>query len=213
MILGGLIGLELRGAALSPAGEGGSVRSKAHALTAAESSPSEGNATWVKEVLARPLFNPTRTPPAAPVTAVGTVAALPRLAGIMISPAEKEAVFMPAKGQPIVAKEGGAVGVFTVRLITADTVVVSGPHGFTVLHTAFTTSTAPDAAAPPPPSPFSVFGGISGTPGAAWLKTGNGKIDLPSAATWSGPPPLSRLPVSRPAPSGSPLLTPAGPQG
>ena len=41
----------------------------------------------------------------------------------------------------------------------------------------------------------------------------SGKVDLPNPATWSGPPMVTRLPVSHAPPASSPLLSSSGPQG
>ena len=209
-ILGGVIALELAGVSKPVTG---------YSLEAAnppgEASPAVGTtgdltASWVGSILARPLFTPSRRGAAASAVAVANNA-LPRLSGIMITPTKKTAVFTPAAGLPIMAQEGGEIGLYTVRSIDPNYVVVTGPRGIQILHMTFDATGAADAAPPPaaPANPFSLFNSIGHMPGDIW--TNSGKPNLPSAATWSGPPPLTRLPVTRPSPASSPLLAPSGP--
>jgi hypothetical protein len=85
---------------------------------------------WADTVLGRPLFTVGRRPPKS--SGGGHLAAntgLPRLAGIMITPQGKRAIFAPDGGKPLVVAEGGALDDATVRTIKRDRVVVTGPKG------------------------------------------------------------------------------------
>jgi hypothetical protein len=81
----------------------------------------------------RPLFRPDRKPPRpAPEPAPPTQAAdaaLPRLAGVVVGPAGRRAIFAGADGKPAVAVEGGSLGRFTVKTITPGRVTLFGPEG------------------------------------------------------------------------------------
>ena len=92
----------------------------------------------IAALLARPLFNPDRRP--VPGTAGGSagVPEPPRLAGILVGPAGRSAIFAgTGEGQQIVLREGGSVGGFTVRAIAPGQVTVLGPTGPRVLRPAF----------------------------------------------------------------------------
>jgi hypothetical protein len=85
-------------------------------------------------VLGRPLFTVGRRPPKS--SGGGRMAVntgYPRLAGIMITPFGKRAIFAPDGGKPLVLAEGGALDDATVRSIKRDRVVVTGPKGDQVL--------------------------------------------------------------------------------
>ncbi len=138
-------------------------------------------ARWAATVLARPLFSPGRRPPAA-AAALGAVApSLPRVAGIMVTPAGRRAIFAEKGAKPLVLGEGGQVAGFTVQSIRAGQVTVRGPEGVRVLSPTFDpeapASAAPPGAAPPPPG-LSIPGlpgfqlqarppGLGGIPGLA----------------------------------------------
>jgi len=104
-------------------------------------------AAWERTVLARPLFSPTRRPP--PPEAAGAdpaAAAPPRLAGVIIGPDGRRAIFDPAGGKPTVAAEGARIGGFTVTAIEADRVTVAGEGGTRVLRPVFAGAAHPRAA-------------------------------------------------------------------
>ena len=86
---------------------------------------------WVATALARPLFAVTRRPPP-PSAAAGAMAApaLPRLAGVMVTPQRRTALFAAAKGaKPVVVAEGDHLAGFTIVTIDTDAVTVAGPGG------------------------------------------------------------------------------------
>jgi hypothetical protein len=159
-------------------------------------------------ILARPLFSPSRT---APAEAPGTLSDhVPRLTGIVITPAGKWALFAPADGRSLLISEGQTVGPYVVRMINADNVTVSGPAGYRVLHLVFSSDTGPSnpttETAASPTSPFSQLSALPNLP--SWLKPAT-PDDLPSASNWGGPSALSRLPVTSAHPASVPLLQPA----
>lgn len=138
-------------------------------------------ARWAATILARPLFNPGRRPPtAAQAAAPGTVTpGLPRVAGIVVTPAGRRAIFAERGAKPLVLGEGGQVAGFTVQSIQAGQVTVRGPEGVRVLSPTFDPA-APAQAAPPatasPPPGLSIPGlpgfqlpprppGVGGIPG------------------------------------------------
>ncbi|MCW8306046.1 hypothetical protein AruPA_03265 [Acidiphilium sp. PA] len=177
---------------------------------------------WVAAILARPLFTPSRRPARIAAVAGSSRAALPRLTGIMVSPEGRFAIFAPATGKPITVQPGARIGGFTVRGIARDRVSVLGPDGVeTVRITYGDTPAASTSAAPTAPRatpvtaargvpPGSLFAMPPMTRTAGGIMLGGTSTDLPSAATWSGPPPLSQLvPPPRPPLASHPLL-PAG---
>jgi hypothetical protein len=99
-------------------------------------------AEWLNDIMARPLFSPTRRP-------VGTtVSGLPRLTGIVVAGSERVAIFAaPASEHPIVAHSGTRVGAYEVQSIADDGVTVVGPGGTTLIRPIF------DAARPASPAP------------------------------------------------------------
>ena len=109
--------------------------------------------TYVAEVLARPLFSPTRRPDqiTGPIGNVATVAGVPRLSGILVNGADRRAIFagseQSGRVQSIVAREGETVGAYHVKSVTLDAVTLTGPGGEHVLRPRF--STAPLANGPP----------------------------------------------------------------
>ncbi len=103
---------------------------------------SDRRAGWLTEIMARPLFNPTRRP------VETTVSGLPRLTGIVVAGSERVAIFAaPANEHPIVAHSGARVGAYEVQTIGDDGVTVVGPGGTTLIRPIF------DVARPAGPAP------------------------------------------------------------
>lgn len=93
---------------------------------------------WVTIALARPLFSPNRRPAADLAGAVGgSPAGLPRLAGIVVGPLGRSAIFAVDGGKPIVVQEGGRVAAYLVKSIEAEEVRLLGPDGARVLSPSF----------------------------------------------------------------------------
>jgi hypothetical protein len=103
---------------------------------------SDHRAEWLNEIMARPLFSPTRRP-------VGTtVSGLPRLTGIVVAGSERVAIFAaPGSEHPIVAHSGARVGAYEVQTIGDEGVTVVGPGGTTLIRPIF------DVARPAGPAP------------------------------------------------------------
>ena len=114
--------------------------------------PSPG---WVAEILARPLFSPDRRPVAAAVVVGGPAApGLPRLAGVMVTPAGRRAIFAGAgaSDKPLALAEGGRIGAFVISRIDDGAVTVTGPDGARVIRPSFATgaeAAAIEKAVPP----------------------------------------------------------------
>jgi hypothetical protein len=128
--------------------------SAAHATTPATASAVARDhvADWVETILARPLFSPSRRPPSVATAGLAAeiIVGLPRLAGILVSPAGKRAIFAAGSGgKPLIVAEGDSVGKWTVRAIESSAVTLTGPDGARVLHTSFQNSTAPAQPAQP----------------------------------------------------------------
>jgi len=121
---------------------------------------------WAETVLRRPLFTVGRKPPKS--SGGGHLVAntgLPRLAGIMITPSGKRAIFAPDGGKPLVLGEGGALDDATVRTIKFDRVVVTGPKGEQVLWPTYDHSRTGQPATTLPAFPQPGFNGGGPTPG------------------------------------------------
>jgi hypothetical protein len=151
----------------------------------------------VDAILARPLFQPNRRPPASvPGAGASGPAALPRLSGVMISRAGRSVIFAAgADGKPVVLAEGGRIGAYVVQSISAGEAVVLGPEGKRTLRPSFGPSiggaTPPDA---PGGAPVSVAGRPSildllrsGAPGMGGVSGLGGVPGLTAPMPPSGP--------------------------
>ena len=76
--------------------------------------------TQVETVLARPLFNPTRRPPAAAASIFDSGSGLEnlRLAGIITAPGRRLAIFADTDGKPLAFAEGQVVNGWRIHNIT-----------------------------------------------------------------------------------------------
>jgi hypothetical protein len=178
--LAGLLFLEVHSATRPP-----DVRTQRSALSASQtqhlddtniSAPEPTLSTWRNMMLSRPLFDPTRRPPA-PTQAPAAPVELPRLSGIMVTPTEKIAVFSPATGAPIIVNQNSRFGPFTVMAISGETVAIKGPSGVIVLRSDFSAREGP----------------VSSTAASTLLADGISlkliKIALPDVTNWPAPPP------------------------
>jgi hypothetical protein len=136
-ILASLLGLELSGPAAEPilsgtpaAGPASPTASPRHAAAALADTAA---------LLARPLFAPSRRPaaPSAKPVAVAAAAEPPGLAGVILSPNGARAIFAFDEGRPAVIANGGSIGVYVVKSITANGVLLVGPGGERGLHITF----------------------------------------------------------------------------
>jgi hypothetical protein len=87
---------------------------------------------WLREILARPLFDPNR------YAAEAGTRGLPRLAGIVLAGPQRVAIFAAAAGEhPIVVAAGGHVGAYEVLAVTDAGVTIAGPEGTTLIKPVF----------------------------------------------------------------------------
>ena len=104
---------------------------------------------WKQQVLARPLFNPSRRPIA---SAGRESSGLPRLSAIILTGPQKLAIFAGgAGGRSIALGEGGHIGGYEVTDIGSAGATVVGPEGQTVVSLAFDPA-APSRERPAPAS-------------------------------------------------------------
>jgi hypothetical protein len=136
----------------------------------------------VETILARPLFAPSRRPPAnAPAAPITAPPPLPRVSGIFIDGGSRSVIFAGANGsRPVVVPEGGVMNGFRVQSIDTGQVTVIGPDGPRTLRPSFDQQPAP--AAPPQPAP-----GIPGLPGLPGLQGLTGIPGLPAFGAPPGP--------------------------
>jgi hypothetical protein len=113
------------------------VISSRHEISAAFSARED--AAYEQIILARPLFAPSRRPPAAAAaaTAQSSVRTLPRLTGVIITPGTRLALFASTEGKVITAAMGVMVGGYVVSSIAPDEAILLGPHGARQVHISF----------------------------------------------------------------------------
>jgi hypothetical protein len=109
--------------------------------------PQDLGQEWVATILARPLFSRDRRPLATPgQNATVAAAGVPRLAGILVSPLGRTAIFAAANGgKPVVVSEGNHLGRFVVKSIDVGQVTLIGPEGQRMLRPSFDNATASDS--------------------------------------------------------------------
>jgi hypothetical protein len=137
-VLAGIIVIELR--------PGTPGESTAQAVlpgrTSAPAGPAVGDGVpeeWIATALARPLFSPTRRPPAQTTARVSGPVGLPRLTGVMTGPFGQRAIFAgPDGGKPLVVETGDNVGDYRVQGIENGLVTLNGPDGTRRLRPSFT---------------------------------------------------------------------------
>ena len=100
--------------------------------------PQDHSAEWSATLLGRPLFSPERRPPATAPAGRAVRGEPPRLAGIIISPSGRTAIFAPVGARPVVVREGDTVeGSWTVTQIASNKVRLTGPDSERVLTLSF----------------------------------------------------------------------------
>ncbi len=139
----------------------------------------------VVEVLARPLFSPGRRPAAQAAAAPpAAVAPLPRMTGVIVTPAGRRAIFVNGAGKPTVVTEGERIGAYAVQSIEAGRVTLAGPDGQRVVATAFDPKPAPRTAGPAPGLPG--YSGLPGLQGLAGLPGLDGPSPTPAVPGTAG---------------------------
>lgn len=140
--------------------------------------PPNPAAEWAAVLRARPPFSPDRRPPAPGPTAAAPETPLPRLAGIMVTPEGRSAIFA-ARPQPLVVREGGIVGRFSIQRIEPGQVTLAGPDGIRTLRPTFDPTAGPRTQ-PGPTLPGLALPGLP-LPGLAQLP-----LTLPGARPVTG---------------------------
>ena len=79
----------------------------------------------------RPLFRPgRRAPPSERTETVSDAPSeRPRLAGVIIGPAGRTAIFAGADGKSVAVAPGSSIGRFSIKTILPDRVTLAGPDG------------------------------------------------------------------------------------
>lgn len=139
--LGLLVGLELiAGAGVETPAEPATAGLAAKTPQLAHKQPPNIQ-EWTATVMARPLFSPTRRP-------VGTGSAgdatPPRLTAVLITPAQRLAIFVPAgEGKPLTLTEGGRIGPFLLQAIEDGQVTLAEANKERVVRPSFASSDLP----------------------------------------------------------------------
>lgn len=98
----------------------------------------------ITKVLARPLFSSSRRPADVASPIANLPKSMPRLTGVVVSPAGRFALFANADGdRPLVLSEGDHFGAAVIEAIAAGEVTVRGPDGAFVLRSTFNGDAAP----------------------------------------------------------------------
>ena len=104
-------------------------------------------------ILARPLFSSTRRPtPRGIDTIADSGLSDTRLAGIVIAPGHRIAIFASSGAKPLAVSEGETVSGWRVEHITPREVSLSGPGGTKTLQPKFDPNLAPPPVASEPPA-------------------------------------------------------------
>ncbi len=80
-------------------------------------------------------------------------APLPRMTGVIVTPAGRRAIFVNGAGKPTVVTEGERIGVYAVQSIEVGRVMLAGPDGQRVVAPAFDPKPAPRTTGPAPGLP------------------------------------------------------------
>lgn len=114
--------------------------------------------TLAATALARPLFSPTRRQPSSDEPASAELAGK-RLAGIVVSPQQRLAIFAVTGAKPLVLKEGADIDGWRIDTITPSDISLRGPGGTRILRPRMDLGVmrpdqiaGADRAAPPPPA-------------------------------------------------------------
>jgi len=149
-------------------------------------------------ILARPLFNSTRRPPeTAPTAATDSDLAGTRLAGIVIDPRRRLAIFAVNGDKPLRLGEGEAVSGWRIESITPREVSLTGPAGTKTLQPKMDPNLTPAAGQPAgipgrPPTPPTTAAARPPTPAPV-----AGAASQGSAVPINNPGALPRPPRSR----------------
>ncbi len=128
LVLAGVIAVEWKGDAPESRSPPAPASTMALADPAAKLQAGQQDTAYLSEIRARPLFTASRRPPASGdrAAASGTASALKgRLAGIVVSPAGSEALFVESgKAKAVSVREGESFDGWTVERIEPEHVMV-----------------------------------------------------------------------------------------
>jgi len=203
-LFGGVIAVELAAPGAEVATTAPVAR-EPHPVAAPAGVQGPRNDELLTTILGRPLFSPTRQPPARPDQPTDAGLADVRLTGIVIEPDRHLAIFAMPGAKPIVRAEGGTVNDWRIDNIALDAVVLSGPTGSTTLQPKIDASLTRRAPAPPPPR----LPAVAPPAGAAAPKP----TASAAPAVMKPPGPAKRPGIAMPTPPGmrppKPALAPA----
>ncbi len=123
-VLAGLVAFEWIGGASEPARL---AAPRPHAAAQPQEAETRETSDWAAAILQRPLFSASRKPVrTAKAGGIGANPAMPRLAGIMITPEGRRAIFASiGVSKPLVLAEGGSVNDVVIRAIQPDRVILA----------------------------------------------------------------------------------------
>jgi hypothetical protein len=119
-----------------PSGSGVLIRSPQDDPQSLLAEQARHRAAWLQLALARPVFEPSRRPPAGQAV-TSSAPVLPRLSGVWFTPEEREVFFAGPDGKSVVLREGGSIDGYTVQAIEPGQATLTGPDGLHVLHPSF----------------------------------------------------------------------------
>jgi hypothetical protein len=146
IVLAGVLAWQLTGVPAAPA-PAATAAPTGQAPEAPATDEAEANRKMLShaaaEALARPLFSPIRRPDAErrSIAAVAAPGGLPRLAGIIVAPGGRRALFVDSNSKIRSVAEGEIMGKFTIQRIQPGSVVLSDSDGERVIRTAYARST------------------------------------------------------------------------
>ncbi len=138
LVLAAMIASELSGSVTAPpvAGVAMAPAPTRNAKLAGEPAASSDQ-RWMATILGRPLFTPSRRPPAEAAQVTGAL----RLTGTIVGPDGPRAIFEPQEGgRAMVVREGERVGGALVRAIAPGKVFIVDGSGLRLLQPSFTSS-------------------------------------------------------------------------
>ena len=158
--------------------------SRAEAAPAAGPVPAAPLDTLLATTLARPLFDATRRPPQSSGGSVSTITDK-RLAGIVIEPGQRLAIFAVEGAKPLALSEGETVDGWRIESITPREVSLRGPNGTETFQPKLDPKRVFRAPTPPPVNPTAQTAAQpAATPAAA--SSGGGVAPGPAAAPRPG---------------------------
>lgn len=168
-LLSGIVGLEIAGGTGAADSSTIAARPRPEKTPTIPRLPSSPAPNTVTTSLARPLFSPIRRPPEVAQSGSGESELKDkRLAGIVVEPNRRLAIFAVTGAKPLTVREGDDVGGWRVETITAREVSVRGPGGTQTLQPKLDFNAVPpprkQPAEPVPQAPARPFQGSATRP-------------------------------------------------